>query len=292
MSNSVTQFSINSRNATDLTCIGSYTLPKGDFPTTVAASKKHKRVCVATTGLTNGITCASYSPTSGLGQFDNLRSFGLTQTTPPSGPPNTVSQLQFTENEKFLLATVKADPPNNKTGFVAVYAIADGKVVTEPVRSSPKDTAILFGFDQIPSTNNFLVTDPSIGAAILSLDTTSCEVSTLHAINITGQAATCWSAISAATGTGFVADGGMDRLVEIDLKSGAVLSVTDLTSNGDPGLFDMRAQGEFLYALSPGNGSTMPSVTVVEAKSKKMVQHVGLKGYGVSSYAQGMAVYA
>ncbi|KAF2465857.1 uncharacterized protein BDR25DRAFT_294397 [Lindgomyces ingoldianus] len=290
MTNSASMYRINPENATDLSLYGEYPV-KGTFPNTVAASLKHNIACVATTGQTNGISCANFDERHGLGTFDALRPLGLNQSTPPVGPPNTVSQVAFTENEDFLVVTVKADPLTNKPGFVAVYRVEGKRVSHDAVRSSPAGTAILFGFDQIPHTNKFIVTDPSIGAAILNLNTKTSDVSTIKAINITGQAATCWTTISPATGTAFVTDGAVDRLVEIGLNDGGIVNIYDLIANGNSGLFDLRAVGEFLYVLAPGKGTTMPSVTVVKAKAGKVVQHLSLAGLGVTNNVQGMAFY-
>jgi hypothetical protein len=289
MSNSVAMFRINPRNATDLVHLGTTDI-NGDFPTTVSASLKHKIVCVGSTGHSNGISCASFDDRNGIGKFDDLRSFGLTQTTPPTGPPNTVSQVSFTDDESLLIATVKADPPNNKPGFVSVFQVAESRVSRDETRSSPNGTAILFGFDQIPGTNELFVTDPSIGAAVLSLNPRDCKVSTVKAIAIPNQKAICWSAFSPATESVFVADGGLDRLVELSTKDGSIMGYIDLSANGDPGLLDTRAAGNYLYALSPGNGTSVPSVTVVDAVKGKMVQHFSIKEYGAMDNSQGMAV--
>ncbi|KAF2177236.1 hypothetical protein K469DRAFT_742660 [Zopfia rhizophila CBS 207.26] len=288
MSNSAVMYRINARNATDLFRLGTSSI-NGSFPNTVAASLKHKLVCVATTGHSNGVSCANFDHRHGISEFDALRPLGLTQSTPPTGPPNTVSQAAFTEDENLFIVTVKAGPPNQKPGFVSVFQVNGDKLSREETRSSPNGTAILFGFDQIPNTNKYLVTDPSIGAAILDLNTKDCKVSTMKAINIPGQMATCWSAISPATGSAFVADGGVNRLVEINVRDGSIISIFDLSANGDPGLLDIRAAGEYLYALSPGNGKTVPSVTVVHARTGRMVQHFSLESLGVTQNAQGMA---
>lgn len=285
MSNSATMFRIDRNNATDLTLLNSIPIA-GDFPNTIAASAKHRLVCVATTGKTNGISCAKYESDC-INPFDTLRSLGLNQTIPPTGPPNTVSQVAFTEDEMALVVTVKAGPTTKKPGFVAVYPVEGKKLARAPVLSQPANTAILFGFNQIPHTSNFIVTDPSLGAAILSLDPSSLTVTTSKLVNITGQRATCWSVISPATGTAFVADGAVNRLVEIDVSSGKILSTTDLMVDGDPGLFDMTASGEFLYALSPATSA----VTVFKTKSKEIHQHVSLASLGVGANAQGMDVF-
>lgn len=290
MSNSAVMYRINPKNATALSVYKEVPV-QGTFPNTIAASLKHKIACVATTGKSNGVSCATFDDRQGLGAFDALRPLGLNQTTPPSGPPNTVSQIGFTEDENFLVVTVKADPPTKKPGFVAVYQVQGKRVARDAARSSPAGTAILFSFDQIPHSNKFIVTDPSIGAAILDLNTETCDVTTYKAINIAGQMATCWSTISPATGTAFVADGAVNRLVEINVKDGSIVNIYNYT-NGDLGLFDLRAIGDFVYALAPGNGmAVLPSVTVVKAKTGKMVQHLSLATLGATVNVQGMAFF-
>lgn len=106
---------------------------------------------------------------------------------------------------------------------------------------------------------------------------------------IAGQKATCWGTVSEATRTAFVTDVAINRLVEMSVTDASILSTTDLT-NGDPGLIDLRAAGNFVYALSPGNGTTQAAVTVVDVFKKVQVQHFQLGGMGVGKNAQGMAV--
>ena len=44
------------------------------------------------------------------------------------------------------------------------------------------------------------------------------------------------------------------------------------------------------YALSPGNGTSEAAISVVDAQSKKLVQHAKLGAIGVKSTAQGMVI--
>lgn len=91
-------------------------------------------------------------------------------------------------------------------------------------------------------------------------------------------------------GAAFVRDVAKNRLVEMSLKDASIVSEMDLSANGDPGLIYLRAAGQFLYALSPGNGTTEGTVTVIDlAGSTKMIQHFGLRGMA-GQRAQGMAV--
>jgi len=79
----------------------------------------------------------------------------------------------------------------------------------------------------------------------------------------------------------------------MSLEDAKVLSVLDLSENGDRGLIDLRAGGNFIYALSPGNETTEAAVTVMDVSggsgSAAMVQHFGLRGVAGPT-AMGMAV--
>lgn len=287
---------INPADPTCLTMVGKPVSVPGEFPNTVTASTKNNLVCVGTTGATSGISCAPFSK-RGIGQMDNLRSFDLGQTTPPVGPTNTVSQTFFSEDGMRLYTTVKGDPMANKTGFLSVFDVErkgrqQASVSTKEMRSSPNGTAVLFGSFPIPGDDSSIfATDASFGAAILSVDQAG-QATAKRSQAIQGQRATCWATMSPVTDTAFVADAGRAVLVEMSLKDASVVKELDLSANGDPGMIDMMSAGNFIYALSPGNGSTTPAITVVDvsggAGSAKQAQHFTLEGLATSS-AQGMA---
>jgi hypothetical protein len=308
-SNSLSMLAISPSDPTRLTPVGAPVLIPGDFPNTVVASVKHGVVCVGTSGTRAGISCGRFSPGRGLlGHMDALRPFDFNQTTPPVGPTNTVSQTFFSADESMLFATVKGDPATNKTGFFSAFPVestvagrwqrnqnhnrTQSAISRVETRSMPAGTAVLFGSQAIPGTSSVFVTDASFGAAILSVDSRG-AAQTVATGKVDGQAATCWVTISPATGTAFVTDVAVNRLVEMSLGDASVLSQLDLSANGDPGLIDLRAAGNFIYALSPGNGTTEAAVTVVDVsrgpRSATMVQHFGLGGVAGRN-AMGMAV--
>ncbi|OAP57983.1 hypothetical protein AYL99_07073 [Fonsecaea erecta] len=299
-SNTLSMLSIDPQDPTKLTLIGAPVSLPGQFPNTVAASASNRLVCVGTTGVTNGVSCSSFSE-KGLGPMDGLRSFDLVQTTPPMGPTNSVSQVFFSEDESRLFATVKGNPAINTTGFFSVFPVQGGgwhgkpSLSTTDTRSSPAGTAVLFGSEVIAGTSKVFVTDASFGGAVISVDLTTNTASTVAKQVIAGQSATCWATISPVTGTAFVADVGVNRLVEMSLSDASIISILDLSANGDPGLIDMKAAGNFIYALAPGNGTTPPAVTVLDVSggpgSAKQVQHFQLASMGVDKQAQGMAVF-
>jgi len=295
-SNTLTMMTISSNDPTSLACAGKPVAIPGEFPNTVAASAKNKLACVGTTGALAGISCAPFSE-QGLGQMDDLRPFDLGQTTPPVGPLNTVSQAFFSSDESALFTTVKGDPAVNNTGFLSTYAVqaSNGAAALskKDVRSSPEGTAVLFGSAVMPNDpSSLFVTDASFGATVLSVDSQG-QVTVKGSQKIDGQAATCWATISDATKSAFVTDVGVNRVVEMSLDDASIIMQLDLSANGDPGLIDLRAAGDFVYALSPGNGTTNAAITVLDVSggqgSMKQVQHFDLGGMAGKT-AQGMAV--
>ncbi|KAL2417641.1 hypothetical protein ABEF95_003847 [Exophiala dermatitidis] len=299
-SNTLTMLSIDPQNPTQLAMVGQPVNLPGEFPNTVAASIRHRLVCVGTTGAANGVSCSRFSR-NGLVGMDNLRSFGLKQSTPPVGPTNSVSQLFFSQDESKLFATVKGDPATGNTGFFSAFSVIghgrhqSASVSAQDVRSSPNGTAVLFGSANIPGTSSVFATDASFGAAILAVDPKSGQASLAAKQAIDGQKATCWATISPATSSAFVTDVGVNRLLEMSLEDASILSITDLSANGDPGLIDLKAAGNFVYALSPGNGTTPASVSVLDVSggqgSAKLFQHFALQGLGAGKNSQGMAVF-
>ncbi|SPO07266.1 uncharacterized protein DNG_09960 [Cephalotrichum gorgonifer] len=298
-SNTLSMLAISTSDPTQLTVLGNPIEIPGEFPNTVAVSAKNNLVCVGTTGALAGISCSCFSD-EGLGPMDGLRPFDLRQTTPPVGPTNTVSQSFFSEDESVLFTTVKGDPPTNKTGFLSAFpvkcALESGgraSLSQDDVRSTPEGTAVLFGSQVVPGTSNIFATDAAFGATILSVDSQTLEATTLATGEIENQAATCWATISVATGTAFVTDVGVNHVVEMSVEDASIISELDLSANSDPGLIDLQASGNFVYALSPGNGTTDAAVTVIDVSggpgTAKMIQHFGLDGVAGKN-AMGMVV--
>jgi hypothetical protein len=256
-------FSISSSDPTVLTPLGQPVSTLGDFPISVTLSSNLSLACVANSGSRAGVACLNMSPTAGLSPLDTtLRSFALNQTNPPSGPLNTVSQTFFNADSSALLTTVKGNPAVNNTGFLSVFPVVNGAVSTTETRSSPAGTAVLFGTALLPKSSDIFVTDASFGSATLSLNAEN-VANVVASTNITDQKATCWAAFSDLTGTGFVTDVAVNHLVEIDTATGQLVKEL-LSGNGNPGMIDLVSAGNFIYALSPGNGSVKAAVTVFD----------------------------
>ncbi|KAI1132284.1 hypothetical protein F5Y10DRAFT_231398 [Nemania abortiva] len=303
-SNTVSMFAISQKDPLSLKAVGSPATVPGEFPNTVAASAKNSLVCAGMSGATAGISCAPFSSKTGLGSMDGLRGVALGQTTPPVGPTNTISHAFFSEDESTLITMVKGDPATNKTGFVSMLPIqqksscrkgarASFAAAQKDLRSTPNGTAVLFGSQVISGTDTVFASDASFGAAVLKVDLKAGVASTVAAQAIEGQSATCWTAIAPATGTAFVTDVGVPRIVEMSTKDASIISMLDLADTGASGFIDLKAAGAFLYALAPGNGTVDPMIVVMDISggpaTAKPIQMFDLKGMsGFNS--QGLAI--
>ena len=52
---------------------------------------------------------------------NTLRYLSLNQTTPPSGPPSTTSQIAFNHDESKLIVSIKGAPP--VIGYLAIWDV-------------------------------------------------------------------------------------------------------------------------------------------------------------------------
>ncbi|KAK2766189.1 hypothetical protein FQN54_007705 [Arachnomyces sp. PD_36] len=291
-SNTVSLFTINESDPTDLKLIGEPCDTLGDFPLSVGISAKLSQACVANSGTRAGIACFEITPT-GLAPLDyELRPFEIDQTTPPVGATNTVSHTFFNEDSTALLTTVKGDGTAENVGYLSSFPVVDGAVSRDDVRSSPNGTAVLFGSVNIPGTSSILATDASFGAAVIDVD--SCgNGEAVALVPVEDQMATCWAAFSETTGTVFVTDVAVNHVVEIDPTDGSIVDDFHLT-NGNAGMIDLAAAGDFVYALAPGNATASPAIAVLDVSSGKgSAQEI--QNYEVATVMggnpQGMAVY-
>ncbi|KAL0634772.1 hypothetical protein Q9L58_006289 [Maublancomyces gigas] len=290
-SNTVSMFQISQKNPSQLTMIGKPQSTGGEFPISVTYSSTLNIACVVNGGAVDGVSCFSVDK-NGLHTLDaSPRPLGLAQKTPAVGPPGTVSHISFSQDSSALIVTVKGNPAIKDTGFVAIYPVSYGVVSRHATKSSPAGTALPFGISNV-SAGNFIIADPSVGGAILSIDPKSLQVSTSSAITVAGQVAICWSAFSPVTKSAYLADAGVNRIVEVDGTTGAIVAQVGLT-NGNKGMFDIAASGNFLYALSPTANSTHIVVMDISGGkgSIKEAQNFEVVGLGLGT-VMGLQVYA
>lgn len=288
--------SVDEKDPLKLTLIGEPMYTQGDFPMSLAVSADLHLACVANGGVVAGVSCARFDSKQGLTNFDPLRPWYLNQTNPPVGPLNGPGDILFSADEGLLFATVKGNltvPFDGSVipGFVETWPVDKkaGIVSNVGTKTQPKGTFALFGATLVPGTNNVFASEGKYGAVVMDMAALEDPITIT---NITDQTATCWTGISAFTGTGFVDDIGISHIVEVDLTNGDILASVD-SKNGKQGMVDMQAVGERLYVLTPGNGTAYPAaVTVLDLSGGRgtvhSIQNFHVDGLDIRS--QGMAV--
>lgn len=128
---------------------------------------------------------------------------------------------------------------------------------------------------------------------MMSVNTQTGQAAVVGKQAIDGQKATCWAAFASATGSVFVTDVATPRIIEMSASNASIISTIDMSANGDPGFIDLKAAGAFLYALSPGNGTSDAAITVMDIfggqGKAKAIQKFSLKGMAGAN-AQGIAI--
>jgi hypothetical protein len=246
--------------------------------------------CAINGGSVAGITCFSVSPEKGLKALGGLRPISIKQTTPPVGPPSTVSDIVFNPSQTALIATVKGD--GTGAGYIYAYPVSwDGSISTKPVISRPSELALEFSISFLGHDSSAVITDPSFGAAIVSVSD-KLEFTVTHKTPIAGEAAICWSTYAPQFDTIFILDGGVSNITLMDPRSGAIQGVVAGAADTAANL-DAQLYGDKLYVL---NGA--PYVSVVDAEPLKQkggvakeVQNFDLSSLGSRQGFQGLAIY-
>ncbi|KAJ7240007.1 hypothetical protein C8J57DRAFT_1371961 [Mycena rebaudengoi] len=291
-SNSVAVFRIDHANPGRLSMIGSPVSSGGDFPQSLAINKEGSRVCVVNGGKTNGVSCFKYDDKKGLIPLKNtIRSLGLNQTTPPSGPANTPSHVIFSPNEQQLIVSVKMPP----SGFLAMWDISsDGALSTKS--HSFVGGALPFSLLNVPGKDAIIATDPSVGYQIFDFKSKS-----VSATAIPGQGAICWSVFSQKTDNFYLVDVGASIISEVHLGRSLNGTIVKQYSLGvdQPLDTDIAAlqHNEYIYSLA----ANVTGITALAVNGQGRAQiHQRLELAGPAKEAglplhrgnlQGMATY-
>ncbi|KAI0369178.1 hypothetical protein BV20DRAFT_980322 [Pilatotrama ljubarskyi] len=278
-SNTVSLFSIDPNSPTNINRIGEPVSSQGEFPMSLAFNSDGSRLCVLNGGTTNGVNCYAVDKNAGLKALPNtLRSLGLNQTTPASGPPGSASHLVFSEDGKQLMASVKGVPPT--PGIIAVWDVADdGSLSADFNAVSPPSGGLLpFSMTVIPGKNAVLTTDPGVGFDVV--DFTSGNASS--AVKIDGQNATCWSSFSQKTGNFYLTDIGTAIVTEVNVDDNLKASIvkqypqTAGAATIDNDIATVNGK-DFMYVLAPG-AQTIEVLSLDAPGDAKHVQSLDLAG--------------
>ncbi|KAF8635312.1 hypothetical protein AX17_003951 [Amanita inopinata Kibby_2008] len=256
-SDTLTIFRIDPGNPTRLTMKGKPVPSGGNFPTSVTLNKAENVLCVSNTGRISNVNCFSFGSRTGLTPLPNTtRSLCLSQTTPPSGPADTSSQIRFSPDDKQLVLSVKGLAPLPSPGHLAIWDIeADGSL-SEKYRSMTGGVAI-WTTTFINGKNAVLSSDPLVGYNIFDLDAFAKDTSVQgKAFTVPNTTTLCWSDFSSQTGNYYLSDFFTSSVYEINIDenlNGKL--VRTYPTDPHPGLMEMSiasfpGQPDHLYALS------------------------------------------
>jgi len=246
------------------------------------------------------VQCFSVDATNGLTVKANTsRALGMDQTTPPTGPTNTASQLIFTQDDSALLVAVKGSD-SNTPGYLAMWdVLPDGSLSSNFTRiAAPAGGAYPFSLTPIPGQNAFLSADFNVGVDVFNIAN-----GTATSLPIQGQQATCWTAYSPRTKNYYASDTVTGSIAEIalaaDLTPSLVKQYPYPAANGPIDLEVASLSGnDYLYILMPGNLS-IGVMALDAAGSASPLQTMDLSGPAASvgvqmsaEFIAGMAVYA
>ncbi|KAF4450372.1 hypothetical protein F53441_6496 [Fusarium austroafricanum] len=255
----------------------------GTAPNTVAYSRKNKLACVANTGSKPGVQCFTFSDCDGFKPQGNLKPLPVTgQTSPITGPPNTVSNILFNPSETALFVTIKGNGMDS--GFVYAYKIENGHVDEEAIMSQPQNLPVAFGMSFV-SDDSAVISTPAYGAAFVSI-AQDLTVSTTTNITIAKQMATCWTAASADRNSVYLLDAGVPDITSLNAETKTIGRTLQGYAAGK-GNFDAIVGGSKLYVLQAA-----PAIAVFDLEDNSYGPKVtDLSGLGNRATWIGMAVY-
>ncbi|KAH6714828.1 hypothetical protein DL95DRAFT_310985 [Leptodontidium sp. 2 PMI_412] len=286
-SNTISMFSIDKADPSHPTLINTAST-LGEFPSSVAYSSKLKTACVINGGAVAGVSCFSVDHSKGLKPQGGLRSIAIGQTTPPVGPPGTVSDIVFNPSETALFVSIKGAPPT--PGSIYVYPVIDGYVSTTPVVSKPATLLVDFSLNFLGSDNKAVITDPAYGASLVDISS-KFYVTVSKQIVVAGEKAICWAAYSDRFNSIVLLDGGSSNVTLVDPKSGDITGVAVLDTAGK-GALDAKLDRTFMYILRGAPFVTVLSdMGLTHGKTPTELQSFDLSSLGNRAGFQGMAIY-
>jgi hypothetical protein len=243
--------------------------------------------CVINGGAIAGVSCYSTDHAKGLKPLGGLRPIALGQTTPPVGPPGTVSDLVFNPSSTALIAIVKGN--GKDPGYIYAYPVHhDGSISTTPIIS--RAGLVDFSISFLGDDHRAIITDPGYGASLVHISP-GFEFTVTKEITIAGQVAACWSVYSQRFNTVYVFDVGVSDITMIDPVSGNIKGTIPGLVAG-MGSVDSAMDKQYLYVLK-----SAPFISVIDNTGlnhgvpPKDVQTFDLTSLGSRQGFQGFAIY-
>ncbi|PFH52984.1 hypothetical protein AMATHDRAFT_45887 [Amanita thiersii Skay4041] len=302
-SNTLSIFTINPQDPGDVKLLAKPIASGGQFPLSVALNKAGTKACTLNGGALNGVACFNVDKTYGLVPIQQtIRNLHMKQTTPPTGPPGSASQIVFSEDEKHIFALVKGSP--TEMGFVAIWDFAADGSLSKRARILNLAKGVLpFSLTQIPGTFAFVSGDASVGYDVIDIEALdNIKKTALTPYKVEGQIGICWSVRSPSTGNYYLTDTAAGNIVEVSIGQnlrGNMITKHDTERYDNLLDLDVGTIGgkDYLYALA-SNYTTIDVVEIPMAGQGRMIQRLDLScgaaklGLPVEKmYVSGMAVY-
>lgn len=295
-SNSVSLFNISSSDPTVLTMIGNPVDTNGDYPVSVTFNPQGTMACALNGGIRNGFRCYTVDTNGLTPQPAWDRNTGLNITTnPPTGPPNTLSDITFSADGNALFVTAKI------TNGVFIYRITNGMLDATPIRVTPSGSVLPFSMTLV-GANGLLITDPGVpGTSIFSYNSASgmntATTTPVLAMNSSLIAAPCWSVYAPTTKSYYVIGAASGSIAEVSVDP-ATLSAKVLqyyvTPNATKGILDAGVATvsgiDVLYVIS-SNPPTLNAFTLPSAGTISPLSTVLVPAQFSSKANQGLAVW-
>ena len=248
-------FAIDQGNPMHPTLVGKPAPSLGEFPMSVTYSSKINTACVLNGGGKGGVTCFSVDRNKGLTTIDTTTrdiSKALNQTNPPVGPFSTTSDIAFNPSSSALIASVKGSAATKPVtpGYIYAWPVTGGKVSTDAVITSLPTVILDFSLSFLGNDFDLLISDPAIGAHILSVSSTL-EITDLLPINVTYQKAICWSHYDPYSATTFLIDAASANITVVSAVDGSIVDSIDYNGKG---AIDSTMIGLSLYSLTEAAG--------------------------------------
>jgi hypothetical protein len=266
-SNSLSMFMINPADATQLTLL-SVQPTFGWFPVSVAVNSMY--ACVLTGGNITGVRCFTYN-SSGLyvvPSFDqNLTSY-ISQSVPPVGPSNTMSEILFSADNLTLAVTVKGVNAT-MSGYLILFSLTNNYTMLSSPFALELEVPIWPYSMTLVGSNGLLITDPGTNS-ILTLTYSSMNGSVnnvwLTVINSSLVSALCYSTYSPTIGDYYVIS-----------VTGAILELSvNFSSSTDP------VEIVQFYETPPNDGAL--DATVVTLAGQDYLYVLGATAYVINGY--------
>ncbi|KZP00878.1 hypothetical protein CALVIDRAFT_216268 [Calocera viscosa TUFC12733] len=294
-SNTVAMFSISPKDPTNISMVGVPAPSLGEFPISVAAHPTQPLACVLNGGAQNGVACYVVHPVYGLLPIaSSVRSFGVQETTPPSGPAGSFAQILFSEDGQHLFVSLKGMPPA-VNGTVFAMAVNRQGVLAQNLTQN-MGGPVPFSMTNIPGRQALFLTEATGGVETFDF---SHGFSGVNAVvtKLNNTVATCWSSFSQHTGNFYISDAATGIVSEISLSktlkpttvkqyplggTTATLDNAIATIGGKDFLMVLQANASSVSVLSldgPGNAHLQQTLDLSNSGVTLGINMIGLAAF-------------